>query len=87
MSRPENAYVPPAWTRPLAWFTNPHGLNDDRRLREAVQGKTVMVTGASFGIGEATAKRLAAMGAKVLLVAELPRNATGKVLRGQLASR
>ncbi|RZU38251.1 short-subunit dehydrogenase [Fluviicoccus keumensis] len=69
MSAAPDQYTPPAWTRPLAWFTNPHGLNDDRRLREAVQGKTVMVTGASFGIGEATAKRLASMGAKVLLVA------------------
>ena len=67
--QPETDYTPPAWTRPLAWLTNPHGLNDDRRLRAAVEGKVVMVTGASFGIGEATAKRLAAMGAKVLLVA------------------
>lgn len=69
MSAAPDQYTPPSWTRPLAWLTNPHGLNDDRRLREAVQGKTVMVTGASFGIGEATAKRLAGMGAKVLLVA------------------
>jgi len=69
MSGHDPDYVPPAWTRPLAWFTNPHGLNDDARLRAAVAGKVVMVTGASFGIGEATAKRLAAMGAKVLLVA------------------
>jgi NAD(P)-dependent dehydrogenase (short-subunit alcohol dehydrogenase family) len=69
MSGHDPDYVPPAWTRPLAWLTNPHGLNDDARLRAAVAGKVVMVTGASFGIGEATAKRLAAMGAKVLLVA------------------
>ncbi|MBJ7470852.1 MAG: SDR family NAD(P)-dependent oxidoreductase, partial [Solirubrobacteraceae bacterium] len=38
-------------------------------LREAVAGKTVVVTGASSGIGEATAMQFAAAGAHVLLVA------------------
>jgi acyl-CoA synthetase (AMP-forming)/AMP-acid ligase II/NAD(P)-dependent dehydrogenase (short-subunit alcohol dehydrogenase family) len=41
----------------------------DRRLREAVDGKVVLVTGASSGVGEATALRLGAAGATVLLVA------------------
>ena len=41
----------------------------DRRLREAVAGKIVLVTGASSGVGEATALRLGAAGATVLLVA------------------
>ena len=41
----------------------------DERLREAVAGKVVLVTGASSGVGEASALRLAAVGARVLLVA------------------
>ena len=41
----------------------------DRRLRSAVDGKVVLVTGASSGVGEATALRLGAAGATVLLVA------------------
>jgi short-subunit dehydrogenase len=41
----------------------------DKALREAVDGRVVLVTGASEGIGAATAKRLGAAGAVVLLVA------------------
>ncbi|KAA1420227.1 SDR family NAD(P)-dependent oxidoreductase [Nocardioides humilatus] len=42
---------------------------DERALRRAVAGKTVLVTGASFGLGEATARTLARHGAIVLAVA------------------
>ncbi len=40
----------------------------DRSLRGAVEGKVVLVTGASSGIGEATARRVAHNGGRVLLV-------------------
>lgn len=41
-------------------------------LEEAVQGKVIMVTGATSGIGKATALKLARAGAKVLVVARTP---------------
>ncbi|WP_197520517.1 SDR family NAD(P)-dependent oxidoreductase [Mycobacterium sp. E2479] len=48
---------------------NPARVSDPDRLRAAVLGKTVLVTGASYGIGEATARSVAAAGATVLVVA------------------
>lgn len=50
-------------------LANPARASDPDKLRTAVCGKTVLVTGASYGIGEATARRLAAAGATVLVVA------------------
>jgi NAD(P)-dependent dehydrogenase (short-subunit alcohol dehydrogenase family) len=50
-------------------LANPARVSDPDKLRSAVSGKTVLVTGASYGIGEATARNLAAAGATVLVVA------------------
>ena len=50
-------------------FVNVQGGVDDERLEHAVSGKVVVVTGASRGIGAATARRLGAAGATVLLAA------------------
>ncbi|MGI8679100.1 MAG: SDR family NAD(P)-dependent oxidoreductase [Jatrophihabitans sp.] len=45
------------------------GQSSQERLRRAVRGRVVLVTGASSGIGKATAIRLGSAGAVVLLVA------------------
>ncbi|MBJ7328443.1 MAG: SDR family NAD(P)-dependent oxidoreductase [Solirubrobacteraceae bacterium] len=49
--------------------THGHVRVSDDELRAGVEGKTVLLTGASFGIGEATARRLVDAGATALLVA------------------
>ncbi len=59
----------PLMTRIASWLLNPHGTPGTARLRKTVAGKIVLITGASFGIGEATARLLASAGATVLLVA------------------
>jgi NAD(P)-dependent dehydrogenase (short-subunit alcohol dehydrogenase family) len=50
-------------------LANPARVTDPDKLRSAVSDKTVLVTGASYGIGEATVRKLAAAGATVLVVA------------------
>lgn len=42
---------------------------DERKLAAALKGKTVLLTGASFGIGESVVKLLAKTGAHLILVA------------------
>jgi NAD(P)-dependent dehydrogenase (short-subunit alcohol dehydrogenase family) len=50
-------------------LANPGRISDPDKLRSVVSGKTVLVTGASYGVGEATARKLAAAGATVLVTA------------------
>ena len=55
--------------RALSHVVNPHGGPTEPALRAAVEGKVILVTGASYGIGEASARKLGAAGAVVLLIA------------------
>ncbi|MBF6135034.1 SDR family NAD(P)-dependent oxidoreductase [Nocardia otitidiscaviarum] len=71
----------PLKTKVLDRVVNPPRATDPDRLREAVTGKTVLVTGASYGLGEATARKLAAAGATVLVAAR-----TAERLEGLTAS-
>ena len=50
-------------------LANPARVSNLDKLRSTISGKTVLVTGASFGVGEATARKVAAAGATVLVVA------------------
>lgn len=49
--------------------THGHTRVSDDELRREVEGRVVLLTGASYGIGEATARRLVGAGATALLVA------------------
>ncbi|MBN9415387.1 MAG: SDR family NAD(P)-dependent oxidoreductase [Candidatus Eremiobacteraeota bacterium] len=56
----------------MSWFSRllaPPLCSDPVPLRQSMQGKVVLLTGASFGIGAALAVRLQAAGARVLLAA------------------
>ena len=53
----------------LSDFLAPPVLRSDEELHLAIGGKTILVTGASHGIGEALALRLGRTGARVLLAA------------------
>jgi acyl-CoA synthetase (AMP-forming)/AMP-acid ligase II/NAD(P)-dependent dehydrogenase (short-subunit alcohol dehydrogenase family) len=50
-------------------LVNPPSAIDEGELRATVAGKVALITGASYGLGEATARRLGAAGATVLLTA------------------
>ncbi|MDT7593417.1 MAG: hypothetical protein QOH45_2948, partial [Pseudonocardiales bacterium] len=62
-----NTLAAGALGRAVTRALGPRGLNDQRRLRRAVDGKIAVVTGASYGLGEATARLLAGAGATVVL--------------------
>jgi NAD(P)-dependent dehydrogenase (short-subunit alcohol dehydrogenase family) len=55
--------------RAIDLLANPARISNPDKLRSAISGKTVLVTGASFGVGEATARKLGGAGATVLVVA------------------
>lgn len=55
--------------RAAAYLVGPRGLRRGDRLRREVEGKVVVITGASYGVGEATAELFAQAGARVVLAA------------------
>ena len=81
--RQEVSELRPSSAAPAARRDQP-GVSDDQ-LRRAVDGKIVLITGASSGVGEASALRLAAAGATVLLVARRPSCSSSS--RDQIAAR
>jgi NAD(P)-dependent dehydrogenase (short-subunit alcohol dehydrogenase family) len=69
IARPFKQALPKAVTGVTDRLANPARVSDPDKLRRVVSGKAVLVTGASYGIGEATARKMAAAGATVLAVA------------------
>lgn len=52
-----------------AALIGPRGLRNTAQLRREVEGKVVVITGASYGVGAATAELFAAAGARVVVAA------------------
>ncbi|WP_067826208.1 SDR family NAD(P)-dependent oxidoreductase [Nocardia inohanensis] len=65
--RADNALAAGPLGQAIDWAIGPRGLRDLRQLRKSVDGRVVVVTGASYGVGEATARLFAAAGATVIL--------------------
>lgn len=53
----------------LSRWLAPRGCDDQNMLEHVVSGRTVLVTGSSYGIGRALALRLGRVGARVILAA------------------
>jgi thioester reductase-like protein len=64
---PFNSYVQTLWDYWERAYSPDR--KKDKQLARAIKGKTVMITGASSGIGRATALRVGAAGGRVILVA------------------
>ncbi|WP_405485795.1 SDR family NAD(P)-dependent oxidoreductase [Nocardia sp. NBC_00511] len=64
---PSNRLAAGPLGRGITWLIGPRGLRDSQRLHREVDGKVAVVTGASYGLGEATARMLADAGATVVL--------------------
>jgi NAD(P)-dependent dehydrogenase (short-subunit alcohol dehydrogenase family) len=69
----------------VRYFVAPPSLSRLEPLERALRGKTVLITGSSFGIGEATALLLARAGAEVILLARTEEKL--KALVAQISSQ
>lgn len=53
----------------LSRFLAPPTCSDEEAIRSSVEGKVVLISGASYGVGRALARHLGRLGARVLLLA------------------